>query len=336
VKVWRDLGEFNRDPVDRAYVTVGFFDGVHLGHRAMLNELREMAELGGGSAIVVTFGTAEITSWQTEALNYTDERLEKLAASGIDGVLLLDFDENLQDMDAARFVDRFIADGLGAAGVCVGYDHRFGRGGTGDFSLVASMGKKCGFEVRAAAPLAIDGRVISSTFIRGKVRLSDVLGAARLLGYRYELEGDVVAGEGLGGVELGYPTANIEPRLKLLPGRGVYACFIYIGPIGGEPLSSKSDLLNRLPVGSLDGPYGAFLNIGTRPTVSDSNELSVEAHLFGYSGSLVGRNLRFRFVDFIREERKFRGIPELRDQLKIDEVKARQILLGPIEEFSDQ
>ena len=329
MEVWRDLEKFARNPVEKPYVTVGFFDGVHLGHRAILAELREMAELGAGESVVVTFDAPEKNGWRAEALNYTGERLEKLATTGVDGVLLLDFDDDLQGLDASSFIEEYVVKGLGAAGVCVGYDHRFGRGGTGDFSMVAAIGKKHGFEVRAAAPLAVGGRGISSTFIRRRLKEGDVAAAARLLGYKYEIEGTVVPGDGVGGAELGYPTANLKPRRKLLPGYGVYAGLVYVGREPFGPSRSRSNGGEGCPCVEAylpDGLYGGFVNVGTRPTVSDSGTLSTEVHLFGYKGDLLGETVRIAFVDFIREERKFAGLTELREQLTVDEVTARRIL----------
>jgi riboflavin kinase/FMN adenylyltransferase len=329
MEVWRDLEGFARNPVEKPYVTVGFFDGVHLGHRAILAELREMAELGAGESVVVTFDAPEKTGWRAEALNYTGERLEKLATTGVDGVLFLDFDDDLQGLDASSFIEEYVVKGLGAAGVCVGYDHRFGRGGAGDFSMVAAMGKKHGFEARAAAPLAVGGRVISSTFIRRRLKEGDVAAAARLLGYKYEIEGTVVPGDGIGGTELGYPTANLNPRRKLLPGYGVYAGLVQVG---GEPFDPNRSCPNGGEGGPCvepylpDGLYGGFVNVGTRPTVSDSGTPSTEVHLFGYKGDLLSETVRIAFVDFIREERKFAGLTELREQLTVDEVAARRIL----------
>ncbi|UCE26883.1 MAG: bifunctional riboflavin kinase/FMN adenylyltransferase [Candidatus Coatesbacteria bacterium] len=329
MEVWRDLAEFARNPVEKPYVTVGFFDGVHLGHRAILDELREMAELGAGASVVFTFVAPTSNDWRAEALNYTGERLEKLAATGIDGVLLIDFGDDLQRLDASSFIEEYVVNGLAAAGVCVGYDHRFGRGGAGDFSTVAAMGKKHGFEVRAAAPLAVGGRVISSTFIRRRLKDGDVAAAARLLGYKYEIEGIVVPGDGIAGPELGYPTANLKPKRKLLPGYGVYAALVYVGNEQFESARSCSDGEGGHPRAGTsipDGSYGGFVNVGTRPTVSNSGASSTEVHLFGYEGNLVGETVRIAFVDFIREERKFTGLAELKQQLVVDEAAARKIL----------
>jgi riboflavin kinase/FMN adenylyltransferase len=331
VKVWRDLSEFARDRLVRPYVTVGFFDGVHLGHRAMLAELAEMAELGGGNAVVITFNPPSTGHWQTEALNYTDERLARLAGSDVGGVLLLDFDRALQGLEAGLFIEKYIVGGLNAAGVCVGYDHRFGCGGKGDFSLVAAMGKKYAYEVRAAAPLAVEGRVISSTFIRRTLTSGDVAKAARLLGYKYEIEGTVVTGDGRGRTELGYPTANLDHRRKLLPRYGVYAVLVYVGDerIGADDLRTVNDTAALYAdVGFFDGPYGGFANVGTRPTVSDLEAPSVEVHLFDYEMDIVSKTVRLVFVDFIREEKKFAGLMGLKEQLATDEINARKILSG--------
>jgi riboflavin kinase/FMN adenylyltransferase len=331
MKVWRDLSEFAGGQLARPYVTVGFFDGVHLGHRAMLAELAEMAELGGGNVVVLTFEPPSSGHWQTDALNYTDERLARLAGSDVGGVLLLDFDRVLQGLEAGLFIEKYIVRGLNAAGVCVGYDHRFGRGGKGDFSLVAAMGKKYGYEVRAAAPLAVEGRVISSTFIRRTLKSGDVAKAARLLGYKYEIEGTVVTGDGLGGAELGYPTANLDHRPKLLPRYGVYAVLVYVGgvQVGADGLRTVNDtFVCYADVDFFDGPYGGFANVGTRPTVSDSETVSVEVHLFDYEANIVGKTVRLAFAGFIREEMKFAGLTELKEQLAADEINARKILNG--------
>lgn len=328
MKTWRNLGSFRRDGLNRPYVTVGFFDGVHRGHRAMLSELQEMADLGGGNAVVITFDVpAPRDPWQAENLTSTGEKLAKLDETDINGVLLLNLDETLKRLSPAEFVERFMVKGLGAAGVCVGYDHRFGRDGAGDFSLLAAKGKEHGYEVRAAAPLAVEGRIVSSTFIRRKVREGNVRDAGRLLGYRYTVEGVVEKGAGIGAAKLGYPTANLAILPKLVPAYGVYAAISYVKGRENKKKVAESEALPTEGVdAAFEGPYGTLLNIGTRPTFGRARRPSIEAHLFDFEGDLTGCYLRVFFVKRIRDEVKFADAAALKKQLADDEEKARIIL----------
>ena len=226
MKIWRSLKEITADPAPAPYVTVGTFDGVHLGHQALLRELKEMAQAGRGAAVVVTFGEAaenKNSSGAPQRLNYADERLELLAAAGADAALALPFDDELRRMAADQFVEEVLVGALHARGVCVGYDHHFGHDGRGDISLLSLLGKKYSFETHAAPPFAVDGMIVSSTLVRRKLRIGDVAEANKYLGYRYQLRGMVEKGSGVGGSELGYPTANVQLDAKMLPAAGVYA-----------------------------------------------------------------------------------------------------------------
>jgi len=314
MKIWRTLEAVAEDPLPAPYVTVGAFDGVHLGHRAVLAELKEMARLGRGSAVVVTFEDhpAAARGEGPGALNYFPERLARLAAAGADATLVLDFDDRLRRMSADQFVEEHLVAALHARGVCVGHDHHFGHDGRGDISLLSWLGKKHQFETRAVAPFAVEGMIVSSTLIRRKLRDGDVAAANKYLGYRYEVTGIVEAGRGVGAAELGYPTANVRWEPKMTPAPGVYAALVQL----------------RNGAGSRDeGPFGAFLNLGFRPTFeTEAAAPLLEVHLFDFAGELLGANVVVQFVARLRDEIKFQDAAALRRQLELDEEKARRIL----------
>lgn len=315
MEIWSSLAAVRDRPPPPPYVTVGAFDGVHLGHRALLAELKEMARQGRGAAVVVTFADHPERHARGACpgrLSYPEEKLERLEAAGADGVLVLEFDEALRRMAADQFVEDVLVGILHARGVCVGHDHHFGHDGRGDISLLAHLGKKHRFETRAAAPCAVDGMIVSSTLIRRKLREGDVAAASRYLGYRYELRGEVVAGRGVGGPELGYPTANVALAAKMLPAPGVYAAFVYLPGGDGRPS---------------EGPFGAFLNLGFRPTFEEKlDEPALEVHLFDFQNHIVGRKIVVQFAERLRDERKFADAAELAKQLKADEEHARRVL----------
>jgi riboflavin kinase/FMN adenylyltransferase len=316
MKVWHSLKAVAADPVPAPYVTVGTFDAVHLGHRALLSDLREMARQGRGAAVVVTFDEQPGTKKDPEGwqrLNYPDERLDLLCAAGVDGVLMLPFDDELRRKAADEFVEEVLVKALHARGVCVGYDHHFGHDGRGDISLLSLLGKKFSFETRAAAPFALDGMIVSSTLIRRKLREGDVAAANKFLGYRYGVRGAVEKGSGIGRSELGYPTANVVVEAKMLPAPGVYAALGNI--LGEEGLAAE-------------GPFAAFLNLGFRPTFDgdSSGEPGLEVHLFDFSRDILGRCVGVQFVARLRDEEKFEDAAALRRQLVEDEKKARRIL----------
>jgi len=316
MKIWRSLADVAADPAPAPYITVGTFDGVHLGHRALLKDLKGMAESGRGSAIVVTFeeNPATPTAEGPQALTYLDEKFARLAAAGADGVLTLRFDDRLRAMAADQFVEEVLVHGLHARGVCVGHDHHFGHDGRGDISLLSLLGKKYHFETCAAAPFAVEGMIVSSTLIRRKLREGDVAAANKYLGYRFELWGEVEKGRGVGKSELGYPTANVNVLPKMLPAPGVYAALARLRADAGE---------------NDEGPFAAFLNLGFRPTFDGARDVPLlEVHLFDFSRDILGRRMAVQFVARLRDERKFDDAQALKAQLREDEKKARRILFN--------
>jgi riboflavin kinase/FMN adenylyltransferase len=294
------------DPERRTAVTVGVYDGVHLGHRRVLGDLGRMAAAGDLVITVVTFREHPLLLLAPDRmppqLTTVEQRLELFETLGVDQVALLDFDDRLRRLPPEAFVDRILVDGLGAAVVVVGTDFRFGYRQEGDLALLQRLGTLRGFEV-APVTLEGDGSPYSSTRIRTALSVGDVATAELLLGRRFQIRGTVVEGDGRGR-ELGFPTANLRlADHQAVPAHGVYAV------LAG--------------VGSAD--HAGVANIGVRPTF-DGVRLVVEVHLLEMDVDLYGDELRVDLVARIRDERRFEAIDALVTQIAADVAAAGRIL----------
>lgn len=303
MRIVRGLRSYPRESPPSA-VALGVFDGVHLGHRAILGTAAARAAEAGLTSVVCTFDPhpAEVLQpGRAPGLITTlDERLDLIAESGLDAALVLDFTPELAAVEPEAFVKEVLAHHLRAREVVVGFNHRFGRGARGDAHLLESLGGRLGLRVHVVPPLAVDGVPVSSTEIRAALRRGDLPAAERLLGRPYSLGGVVQEGAGRGRT-LGFPTANVRPDRPVLVPTGVYAC--------------------RAAV--VDGArYRAVVNIGVRPTFGESSVV-VEAHLLDVAPELYGRRLTLELVARLREERKFASADELRGQIARDVEAAR-------------
>ena len=294
-------------------VTIGVYDGVHLGHRALLARVRTMAaELGCASA-VTTFDRhpATVVRPQSAPLLLTDldQRLELLAATGVDYTLLLRFDEARSRESAEEFVEEVLVGCLRARAVVVGHDFHFGHRRAGNVPLLQAMGARLGFDVLGLTLIAEGAGVVSSTRIRRLVADGEVEAAAALLGRAHEVRGTVGRGDARGR-ELGYPTANVDVSPEvLLPGDGIYAGW-YQRPDGAV--------------------HRAALNVGRRPTFVEGAERSIlEAYLLDFEGDLYGEAARVRFVTRLRPEVRFASVEELVDQMGRDVDATRAALATP-------
>jgi riboflavin kinase/FMN adenylyltransferase len=294
-------------------VTIGKFDGVHLGHRAVIAQLRQLADERGLTAAVVTFDRNPLglvhPGADTPAIVSMAQKVELLAATGVDATLVLAFDEERSRQTAEDFVREVLVDALHAQVVLCGADFRFGAGGAGDVDTLRSLGAALGFAVVLIEDVrfAGEGR-ISSTRIRGLIAEGRVRDAAELLGREPAVRSTVVGGDRVGR-ELGYPTANLDPtRLEgLLPVDGVYACWALVG----------------------GNVHGAAVSIGNNPTFDGVPEHQVEAHLLDQSLDLYGSVLELRFVDYVRPMLKFDGVDALIEALHRDDAAIRGILGAP-------
>jgi riboflavin kinase/FMN adenylyltransferase len=294
-------------------VTIGAYDGVHLGHRTVLADLRRRAADAGLATVVVTFDRHPASVLRPEQapklLCDLDQKLELLAEAGVDRTVVVHFDEARASETAEAFVLGTLVDALAARLVVVGEDFHFGHGRKGNVELLADMGRTYGFTVDGVH-LARDtpsGPPISSTRIRGLVADGAVEEAARLLGRPHRVRGVVGAGDGRGGSELGFPTSNLTVAAELaLPGLGIYACW-YERPSGER--------------------HRAAVSVGRRPTFyGGDGALLVEAHLLDFSGNLYGEHARLSFVRRLRDELAFSSVDDLVAQMHRDVAGARAAL----------
>ncbi|NNC91381.1 MAG: bifunctional riboflavin kinase/FAD synthetase [Acidimicrobiia bacterium] len=286
-------------------VSVGVFDGVHLGHRQMLQELFDdtaaLADIPIGAITFDRHPLATIAPERAPALLTTpEERLELFEEAGLDFAAVLTFDDRMRSLSPEGFVETVLASGLGARLVVVGDGFRFGLNAGGDVDELRRLGDHFGFAVRGVELLETGGGPISSTLIRQALRDGDVVGAAGLLGRRFARTGRVVAGDHRG-TGIGFPTANLEiPEGLAVPARGVYAAVAVLENA-------------RMP---------AVANVGVRPTFDGVREV-VEAHLLDFSGDLYGRDLTLEFVERLRPEQRFGSVTDLAEQIGKDVASAR-------------
>jgi riboflavin kinase/FMN adenylyltransferase len=305
MRIVRTLESFPPD-ARPSVVALGVFDGVHLGHRVILDTAVARARARGITAVACTFDRhpAEILRPDRAPLPITtlDERLALIGASGVAVTAVVPFTEALAAMEPEVFVTDVLVGRLGAREVVVGFNHRFGRGARGDAQLLRALGGGLGLHTEVVPPTDVDGSPVSSSAIRAALQRGDLDVAARLLGRPYFLGGEVVGGAGRGRT-LGFPTANIAVERPVLVPPGVYAC--------------------RLAVGA--AVHGAVLNAGVRPTFGEK-VFTLEAHVLDFTGDLYGHRVRLNFVQRLREERKFSGVDALRQQIVADVAAARAAL----------
>ncbi len=290
-------------------VSIGVFDGVHLGHRAILAANVARSRELGCVPTVVTFRRHPklvILGRAPRMLTTLEHRLELFRRAGIEHTVALAFDEELRSIPAEEFTRRFLVEGLGARAFVLGFDSKFGNARRGTPELLRGLG----YDVRVVEKVMVSGRAVSSTAIREAVELGDLEGAESMLGRAVSVVGHVVHGDARGRL-MGFPTANLYLHHELHPPEGVYACRAWIL---AEP--------NR------EAPIDAVANIGYRPTVTGERPVAplVEVHLFDFAGDLYGRRVELAFVRRLRGEIRFDGLAALREQIAADCVEARRVL----------
>lgn len=289
-------------------VTIGNFDGVHLGHQALFAKTIQRAQAIGGTSMAVTFEPHPMRVLRPAVnlplITPLEQKLRLIAEHGLEVALCLRFDQNFARLSADDFVDKLLKTRLHVAEVVVGYDFVFGHKGLGDLDLLRSKGEALGFAVHEVGPVVVDGRPVSSTRVRQEVRNCRMDAARRLLGRHYRVCGRVVAGHGRGGRLLGFPTANLRVTDELLPGPGVYAVLVELN--GGRLIKGVN-------------------NIGSNPTFADGG-LNVETHLLDFHGDLYGRDITLHFVEHLRPERRFEGPEQLAAQIARDVAQAQEAL----------
>jgi riboflavin kinase/FMN adenylyltransferase len=306
MQIVRDFAEL-RTPLANAVVTIGNFDGVHLGHREIFRRVVRSAHELGGTSVVMTFVPHPLKVLAPERaprLINTDAEKERLiAASCVDVLICAPFTRELAGYSAERFVRELLVERIGTRHLIIGYDYAFGRGREGDGVFLRRQGERLGFTVEVLEPIRREAEVYSSSRIRSMLVQGEVEEAVALLGRHFSLEGTVVHGAGRGR-QLGFPTANLCTAKEILPKLGVYAVKVK----RGETL--------------LDG----VLNIGSNPTFGDQSNTSIEVHLFDFAGEIYDETLRVYFLARLRDERRFPSVTELQRAIADDIGRARTLL----------
>jgi len=296
-------------------VTIGTFDGVHLGHREVIAELKRIAHETGGESVVFTFfphprmvvtpneDTIRLLTSHTEKCMLLEELL-------LDHLVIYPFTREFASLTYTEFVKNILVDQMHICKLVTGYDHKFGHDRQGDFLALKILGDFHGFEVEQLDPLLVENVAVSSTKIRQALETGDVQKASHYLGYPYLLKGKVVEGRRLGR-EIGFPTANILPddQHKLIPTDGVYAVLVNVGGV----------------------QYKGMLNVGTRPTVNTNvDHRSIEVHILDFSADIYQCDISVSFVERIRNEVKFGSLDQLKEQLILDKTRTLSIFANLI------
>ena len=307
MRVIKDLSQLD-EPLVRTVLTIGNFDGVHLGHREIFRRVVNKASELHGTSVVVTFEPHPLRLLAPEKaplrLNTPEEKVRLIGASCIDILVVLHFDCRLAEMSAEAFVRDILVGKLGVMHLIVGYDYAFGRDRRDDTAFLASQAVVHGFTLEVLEPVRAEQQAHSSTMIRKFLREGLVADAVKILGRNFTLDGEVVHGEGRGR-KLGFPTANLETEKEILPRDGVYA----------------------VKVKWHEKYFDAVINIGRRPTF-DNCPPTLEIHLIDFEGDLYGERLRIYFVDRLRDEQRFASVAALQSAVLSDIALARERLSG--------
>ncbi|MBE0577360.1 MAG: bifunctional riboflavin kinase/FAD synthetase [Desulfuromonadales bacterium] len=307
MQVVRDLESLSEPPC-RTVLTIGNFDGVHLGHREIFRRVVDKAHELKGTAVVVTFEPHPLRLLNPAKaplqLNTPEEKVRLLAASCIDLLVVLNFTRQLAEMPAEDFVRDILVRKLGVKHLIVGYDYAFGRNRQGDVKFLAEQARVHNFSLEVLEPIRAEQQAHSSTAIRKILQEGRVAEAVKVLGRNFTLDGEVVHGVGRGR-KLGFPTANLVTKKEILPRDGVYA----------------------VKVKWRDEYYDGVINIGCRPTFAASAP-TLEIHLLDFQGDLYGERLRIYFVDRLRDELQFPSVEALKEAVAADVARARTLLAG--------
>ena len=303
-------------------VAIGKFDGVHSGHRAVIDRARVAAAEAGARVVAVTFDRNPLSVLRPELcpdpLSSVEQKLDLLAVAGVDATLVLHFDETLAALEPRAFVEHVLVDALGVISVLVGDDFRFGRGGVGDPATLIALGAEFGFTVDVVGDVQGGGRRVSSTWVRDLLEAGDVEDAARLLGRPHAVQGEVVHGLKRGR-ELGFPTANLSPNAEgFVPADGVYAGWLV--DLGPEDARASG---TAVPVTR----YPAAISVGTNPTFDDVHARQIEAYVLDETRlDLYGHRVQVQFTNRIRGMVAFEGIERLIEQMSDDVDRVRRVL----------
>lgn len=319
MNIYRNISEVPYDA--NTVITVGTFDGVHLGHKAIINSLNQLAKEKNARSFIVTLdphprivlAKEDGKKVDIKLLNNLQDRLELFEQYGIDNVLVIEFTKEFAKTSSVDFIENLIHKHIGFSHFLIGYDHSFGKDREGDINLLNQIKDRLNFEVEQVEPFLIDDITISSTKIRKSITENDIQFANSMLGYNYSIGGVVIEGDKRGRT-IGFPTANIEinkqyKEYRQIPGNGVYTV--------------KIDFLDD---NSKPNSYFGMANIGFRPTFQNDQRLSIEVNIFDFNQNIYGKEVKVHFLHFLRPEQKFNGIEAIINQLNIDKENSLEFL----------
>ncbi len=301
-----DLSEL-KSPIQNPVLTIGNFDGVHKGHLALFERVKQIAKEINGSSVVMTFDPHPIKVLSNgngpPVITPTPQKLRLIKEAGIDIILCLPFTKEFANIPAKDFVEKILVEKIGVKYVVVGYDYSFGKNRQGNIEFLKKMAQRYQFKVEVVEPVSINGIIVSSTKIRKLVQEGKLEEAKLLLGRNYQVTGTVISGKNRGARILGYPTANLKLIDELTPKVGVYAVKVHID--------------NEV--------YKGVANIGYNPTFGNG-AFSVETHIIGFNRNILGKEIIVEFVKRLRDEKKFESPSELAEQIKKDIQEAQKVL----------
>jgi len=307
VKIYNSIEEFI--PKFKVALTLGTFDGVHIGHQSIIEKLNEVAEKIDGESVLMTFyphprHVLRPNNQKLKLLSTIEERSEMLKEYGLKHFIIQEFSKNFSQLRPDNFVKEILVDKLCVKRLIIGYDHHFGRNREGNYEKLLELSKLYSYEVEKINPLNYMGSTVSSTIIRKKINENKFEEVRKFLGRYFSFSGKIIEGKKMG-KKIGYPTANIsvENVNKLMPNDGVYAVYIKV--------NSKD--------------FMGMMNIGYNPTF-DSSEKSVEVHILDFNKDIYGLDVKVSIVEKIREEKKFLSVEDLKKNLDLDKKKVYQLL----------
>lgn len=310
MRVFQGFDELEKIP--NPVLTIGTFDGVHLGHQRIIQQLNEEAQKHGGESVLFTFYPHPRMvlfpdSHGLKLLQTQVEKIEKLERMGLQNVIVHPFTKEFSRLTAVEFVRDYLVNKLNVKTIVIGYDHQFGKNREGSLELLKDLGPVYDFNVIEIAAQDIDDVNVSSTKIRNALSTGNIETANLFLGAPFELNGTIIHGKQVGH-KIGFPTANMDlgSSVKIIPAAGVYLV--------------RTVLQNR-------AEYFGMMNIGVNPTVRDTNEVSIEVNLLDFSGNLYGQELQVKVLTRLRDELKFNSLEDLKIQLSKDEHTVRNLLL---------
>jgi len=307
VKIYNCIKDFK--PVKNTVATVGTFDGVHLGHQAIFNMMKEKASEIDGETVVITFYphpriVLGLDSKNLKFINTQEKKINRLQESGIDHLIIVPFNKEFANISSEEFINDLILEKVNPKIIVIGYDHHFGKDREGSFEMLSEIGERKGIEVINVEAQYVNDVTVSSTKIRKLLKAGKIVAVNNFLGYEYSITGKVVKGQSIGR-NIGFPTANIEiaDEYKLIAAVGVYACRVeYMGKT-----------------------YKGMGNIGYRPTI-DHGDLTIEVNIFDFDKQIYDEEITIIFVDRMRDEHKFDSLKDLSEQLVKDKENALKIL----------